>query len=625
MHGVAGTKQNRIYWLVLLSLLWILLAPAFAQDEADSGEESNLLPPVELDESEAQQVEEESASAGTQRRVRRLGDVPTEEWQPQFDSAPGSFRDGGAAALPNPEQSKRLYELLDDLDATPGNREVRQELDALLVDVIRQADRMIQQNQLEEAEAVLDVVKSVNPDQAGLDAAYGRLNDRGNDSGQLALAREAMEDGRVVSPGSNSAWHYYRGVADRDPGNVEAQQGLAQVQQYLVDEALEFARELDFESTQRMLEEARLVREDTSLIDEAEEEINVIRQRHAEYLEGQAVAAMDNGDFNKAERILVDLVALGGEEVLLGQLRRRLEEARVYGGFKPGQAIRDHFLNAANWTPETIVITAGSFQMGSDSFDEGHVDNESPEHRVNIRRGFAIGKFEVSVAEFRHFVERSGYVTDAERRGHSIIYNNASGRLTERRDVTWQNSYDGRDADEDDPVVHVSWNDALAYVKWLARGTGKPYRLPSESEFEYALRGGTSTSYWWGNGTPGRVVENLTGSGDESRSHRTWTVAFEGYNDGYWGPAPVGSFLPNPFGLYDISGNVAEWVSDCWHETYIRAPADGTAWINPGCGYRVVRGAYWASSPHQARSAFRLSAKPDTTGARVGFRIARDL
>jgi formylglycine-generating enzyme required for sulfatase activity len=121
------------------------------------------------------------------------------------------------------------------------------------------------------------------------------------------------------------------------------------------------------------------------------------------------------------------------------------------------------------------------------------------------------------------------------------------------------------------------------------------------------------------------VVENLTGSGDVSRSRRSWSVAFENYDDEHWGPAEVGSFKPNPFGLYDIGGNVGEWVRDCWHETYLRAPTDGSAWVNPGCGQRVIRGGYWASSPAQTRAAFRLFARPDHSDARVGFRIARDL
>jgi formylglycine-generating enzyme required for sulfatase activity len=593
-----------------------------AQDNQQTEEDANLLPPIELEENQDQQTGEGDGSSA--RRIRRLGDMQTEEWQPQFDSAPGSSKATGPA-LPNPNQSRRLYELLDDLAATPGNTDVRRELEELLDDVIRQADQKIHANQLSQAQALLDVVKAVSPKKSGLDEAYERLEERDNIDGQLALAQEAMQAGRVVSPTNNNAWYYYRAVADREPSNTIARQGLVQIQEYIIHQALEQARLLDFDSTDRLLEEARLVREDTSLIEAAQMEIEEIRHAQAEYLEVQAVAAMDSGNFAQAERVLVDLVALGGEDIRLGQLRRRLEEARVYGGFRPGQVIRDHFLSQAFWTPETVVITAGSYLMGSDTFDEGHVENESPEHRVNIRRGFAIGLKEVTVEEFRSFVERAGYATDADRKGFSTVYNHSSGRLTQRKDINWQFSYDGREAEDDEPVVHVSWNDATAYVKWLARGTGKPYRLPSEAEFEYALRGGASSQYWWGNGSPQRVVENLTGDGDESRSRRSWTVAFENYSDGYWGPAPVGSFARNAYGLYDISGNVAEWVADCWHETYIRAPADGTAWINPGCGYRVIRGGYWASSPSQTRSAFRLSSKPDTTGARVGIRIARDL
>ena len=155
--------------------------------------------------------------------------------------------------------------------------------------------------------------------------------------------------------------------------------------------------------------------------------------------------------------------------------------------------------------------------------------------------------------------------------------------------------------------------------------TGKHYRLLSEAEYEYVMRGGTDTPYWWGSGTPARVVENLPGSRDRSPLRRSWTHAFRGYRDGYWGDAPVGHFATNPFGLYDIDGNVSEWVQDCWHDNYTRAPRDGSAWVNPGCGLRMIRGASWGSSPEQARSAYRIAATPDTRSGRVGFRVAREL
>jgi formylglycine-generating enzyme required for sulfatase activity len=441
----------------------------------------------------------------------------------------------------------------------------------------------------------------------------------------LTAANRALREGRIDQPPGDCAWLHFRTALDLDPTNQAAIGGLLAVQNEMVDRAVGFAHELDFESAERMLEEALLVREDRAAVEAAQEQIRSIRLQHADQLESKVVKAMGDGDFQRAERLLIDLIALGDMDSTVSQLRRRLEEARVYGGFQPGQTVRDHFLDGEAWTPELVVVAAGSFVMGSSASEQGREDYEGPEHRVTFRRGFAIGRTEVTVKQFRAFSERTGFDTDAERAGYSTIYDHRSGRLMKRDGVTWEMDYDGRQASDDEPVVHISWNDAVAYTRWLARGTGKPYRLPTEAEFEYALRGGKRTRYWWGEGAPGEVVENLTGQGDVSRNQRQWSVYFKDYTDRYWGPAPVGSFEPNPYGLYDMGGNVAEWVMDCWHDTYLRAPVDGSAWINPGCKLRVVRGGYWASSPEQSRSAFRISAVPDRHDARIGFRVARDL
>jgi formylglycine-generating enzyme required for sulfatase activity len=124
-------------------------------------------------------------------------------------------------------------------------------------------------------------------------------------------------------------------------------------------------------------------------------------------------------------------------------------------------------------------------------------------------------------------------------------------------------------------------------------------------------------------------VENLTGDRDKSPTRRKWTTAFKKYGDGHWGPAVTGSIgkgeLVHPMGLYDIAGNVSEWTEDCWHDNYVKAPLDGSAWVNPGCNRRVVRGGYWAGSPLRTRAAFRIAAEVNTYGPVVGFRIARDL
>lgn len=441
----------------------------------------------------------------------------------------------------------------------------------------------------------------------------------------LEEARKAMRAGRIDQPVENSAWTHYRETLRLDPANPTALDGLGDVQQEMVNRAVLYARELDFETADRILDDASLVREDRTAILQAQEEIAEFRAQYAAELEIRAVTAMDQGRFDQAERALIGLVALGNMDTEVNKLRRRMEEARIYGGLKPGQVIRDHFMNAGFWTPESVIIEAGSFMMGSKAFEDGREDNEGPQHRVAFRRGFALGRTEVTVGQFRQFVEKTGYRTDAEKLRYSMVYDHYSGRLARRDGMNWKLDYEGREANDDLPVVHVSWNDAAAYTHWLSRGTGKPYRLPTEAEFEYAMRGGKTTVYWWGDGSPSSVVENLTGEHDISRSRRQWETYFDNYNDRFWGPAPAATYPTNPFGLHDIGGNVAEWVADCWHDSYIRAPADGSAWVNPGCAQRVVRGGYWASSPEQARSAFRLKASPTLRDARVGFRIARDL
>ena len=183
----------------------------------------------------------------------------------------------------------------------------------------------------------------------------------------------------------------------------------------------------------------------------------------------------------------------------------------------------------------------------------------------------------------------------------------------------------GREASATLPVVHVAWADAVAYARWLSTQTGQRYRLPSEAEFEYVLRAGRQTLSPWGPLAPRAVVGNLTGDGDLSRTGRRWSNAMPGYRDAFWGPAPVRSFPAEGFGTFDTIGNVAEWTLDCWHDSYQRAPVNGTAWVNPGCPQRVVRGSSWGSSLDQARSAARLPMDSDTTTARLGFRLVREI
>jgi len=415
----------------------------------------------------------------------------------------------------------------------------------------------------------------------------------------------------------------------KDSDNSIAQAGLIQVQEALIKRANESSKEFDFEMATQWLQRASLVREDQSLVDIATKQLSDFKKSHAEDLENKAMLAMDSGKFNVAEFNIIDLIALGGREDRVKDLKARLEEARIYGGLEPGQIISDSFLHFNGKAPDIVIIAAGSFLMGSGGQSTVAFDNEQPLHRVAIKRGFGLGVTEVTVEQFGLFVERSGYRTAADIEGQSTVYDEAAGRLSKRKDINWRSDYRGYEAKPEDPVIHVNLHDARAYVEWLAAETGKKYRLPSEAEYEFVARAAGGASYWWGEGAPEEAVENLTGQRDKSPGKRSWTTPFAKYGDGHWGPSPVGSLqdddLVHPMGVYDIAGNVSEWVADCWHPNYIKAPVDGSAWVNPGCERTVVRGGYWASAPDQSRAAFRISARPGTVGPVVGIRVARDL
>jgi formylglycine-generating enzyme required for sulfatase activity len=158
------------------------------------------------------------------------------------------------------------------------------------------------------------------------------------------------------------------------------------------------------------------------------------------------------------------------------------------------------------------------------------------------------------------------------------------------------------------PAIDVSFEDARAYAEWLSKETGRRYRLPSEAEWEYAARAGTETVYWWGPKV-GKNQANCGGCGSR------WDIKQT---------APVGSFAPNSYGLYDTAGNVWEWVEDCYHSSYTGAPADGRAWVDDEtCGLRVLRGGSWDTEPSWLRSATRHGDRPDIRYHVVGFRLAR--
>jgi len=239
------------------------------------------------------------------------------------------------------------------------------------------------------------------------------------------------------------------------------------------------------------------------------------------------------------------------------------------------------FRECAKDCPEMVVVPAGEFMMGSPATEEGRSANEGPQRLITIAKPFAVSKFAVTFADWDACVSVGGcpHVSD-------------SGFERGTR-----------------PVINVRWDEAQQYGAWFSKMTGRPYRLLTETEWEYAARAGSATAYFWGDQI-GEGNANCNDCGSQWDGRQT---------------SPVGSFKPNAFGLYDMAGNVWQWVQDCYHDDYNGAPTDGSAWIIGDCSRRVVRGGSWGNVPQYLRSATRDWFSADDRDFHVGFRLGRAL
>ena len=281
---------------------------------------------------------------------------------------------------------------------------------------------------------------------------------------------------------------------------------------------------------------------------------------------------------------------------------------------RPSRRAGERFRDCAE-CPELVVVPAGSFTMGSPSSEAVRLENEGPQRRVTIPSPLAVGVYEVTRGEFGRFVSATGHATG----GRCYSYEDGSWRWVDGRG--WRDP--GFAQTDDHPVVCVSWEDAQAYVRWLSRETGARYRLLSESEWEYAARGGTASSRYWGSSSSGQCVHANGADSSASLASLGWGVSC---SDGFARTSRVGSYTSNGFGLYDVVGNVWEWVEDCWHEDYAGAPSGGSAWTSGGdCGLRVLRGGSWIDDPRLLRSAYRYRNSAGIRDAFGGFRVSRTL
>jgi len=441
----------------------------------------------------------------------------------------------------------------------------------------------------------------------------------------LGKAAAQLQDGKASQPRGDSALDTYRDVLELDPQNAVAEQGIANVQRTVLDKALAAVAQNDFAAADAALAEAAAIAPESQGLQDTRGRIEGMRRQNAAAMLAQARSALDAGNIELAQQLATNAQKISPDLAGIDDFNERVTNARLYASYKPGQVFADRFVDSTGQGPAMVVIPTGRFLMGSPDGEKGHDANEAPAHDVVVEKGFAMARSAISIGQFRDFVRASGYLPESQSKGGGSVYDEQSGGLRDDATVTWQDDYAGKPGQDRLPVINVSWNDAKAYADWLSKRTGKAYRLPSEAEFEYALRAGSTSRYWWGDGAPSSKLENLTGGNDRSGSGRRWSNAFGGYKDGYWGPAPTMSFSANPFGLYDMGGNVSEWVADCWHDNYIRAPRTAEAWVNPGCTRRVIRGGSWGSAPEMVRSAYRQGAPADLRNARVGFRVVREL
>ena len=275
--------------------------------------------------------------------------------------------------------------------------------------------------------------------------------------------------------------------------------------------------------------------------------------------------------------------------------------------------------------PEMVRIAGGCFQMGSPE-SEAERGSDEKQHQVCVK-DFALGRYEVTVGEFRRFVAAANYQMDAEKNvdgqeGCFIVYHQEGSewKYGYRAGYSWKNpSFKQGD---DHPVVCVSWNDALAYVKWLSGETGQSYRLPTEAEWEYAARAGTTTARYWGE-DPAQACQYANVEDQAAKKTFPIGVVHE-CTDGVVYTAPVGSFQANAWGLKDMLGNVWEWTCSEWDERY--GGAESRCSTNNGTtGARAVRGGSWNDVPDWVCSAFRDGGYPIDRFTNLGFRLARSL
>jgi len=265
--------------------------------------------------------------------------------------------------------------------------------------------------------------------------------------------------------------------------------------------------------------------------------------------------------------------------------------------------------------PEVVVLPTGEFRQGSAAEDGEHPQFEGPIRSVTIDYAIAMSAREISVAQYREFIADTGHQPTS-----CHVYN-GNGEWATDAGADW--SRPGFEQTDEHPAPCISWQDARAYVAWLSDKTGQSYRLPSESEWEFAARARTEASRSWGD-DPAQACGNANVADLAAQaSYPGWQV--HDCDDGYANTAPGASLQANTFGLFDMQGNLFEWTEDCWNPDYAGAPTDGSPWASGDCDQRVLRGGSWYTAPTELRVAYRNRFDTDHRSSSFGFRVVREL
>jgi sulfatase modifying factor 1 len=291
------------------------------------------------------------------------------------------------------------------------------------------------------------------------------------------------------------------------------------------------------------------------------------------------------------------------------------------------QAAPDAFRDCVD-CPEMVTVPAGVALIGSSAQETmaeqvpaDYASRERPQVTVNIAKSFAVGKFEITRGQYARFLADSGYMPPPG----CAVWDFSQGKFADDPTKSWESP--GFAQKNSEPVVCVSFDDALVYVRWLSNITGKAYRLLSETEWEYAARAGTTTARPWGDDR----AQTCQFASVFDLAAATNVGMVKGDNDqfscddGFTYTAPVGAFPANAFGLYDMLGNASEWVMDCYNATYDGAALDGSARLTGNCAQRITRGGAWSGKPWIVRTAERGRANADGRNSPLGFRLGRNI